>query len=357
MTLFDVGYNENINAFVNEHTTNGFSVGRIISEQKERYLVFTDAGEYEAEITGNLRFSAQGREDFPAVGDWVFMTLYDNNFAIINSILPRSSILKRRAIEKPSEVQIIATNIDYALIVVAADRDFNLNRIERYLTICNDANIEPIIVITKIDLYSENEIAELKKDIVGRIANIPILFLSNETLSGFAALQDRIEKGKTYCLLGSSGVGKSTLINNLCEYEVMKTGHISGMTNKGKHVTSYRELVVLNRGGILIDNPGMREVGITDNTSGIDKTFDTITEIAQYCKFPDCTHLHETGCAVLAAVKSGEIGHDVYDNYLKIQKEKNYFTATKAEKHQKDKNFGKMVKNYTKMKNSIRFDE
>ncbi len=135
----------------------------------------------------------------------------------------------------------------------------------------------------------------------------------------------------------------------------MKTGYISSMTNKGKHVTSYRELVVLNNGGILIDNPGMREVGITDNDSGIDKTFDQIAEIAQYCKFSDCTHFHETGCAVLTAVKNGEIEQDVYDNYLKIEKEKQYFASTKAENHQKDKNFGKMVKNYNKDKKLNKF--
>lgn len=355
MTLADVGYNETINTYVNEHTTNGFTVGRVISEQKERYFVFTDTGEYEAEITGNLRFSAQGREDFPAVGDWVFVTLYDNNFAIINSIVPRYSVIKRRAIEKQGEVQIIATNIDYAIIVVAADRDFNINRIERYLTICSDANIRSIIVLTKIDLCSEKELVELEQGLLKRIVHIPVLLLSNKTLSGFTVLQDRIVKGKTYCLLGSSGVGKSSLLNNLCEKEVMKTGYISSMTNKGKHVTSHRELVVLENGGILIDNPGMREVGITDNDAGIDKTFDKIAEIAQYCKFSDCQHLHEAGCAVLTAVKNGEIGQDIYDNYVKIEKEKQYFTATKAEKHQKDKDFGKMLKNYNKDKKLNKF--
>jgi ribosome biogenesis GTPase / thiamine phosphate phosphatase len=355
MTLIDFGYNEIIGNYVNEHNSNGFTVGRIISEKKERYIVFTEVGEYEAEVTGNLRFSAQGREDFPAVGDWVFLNLYDNNFAIINSIIPRYSKIERRAIEKQSEAQIIAANIDYAIIVVAADRDFNLNRIERYLAICNDSNIKSFIAITKIDLFIEKEIYELEQSLLGRIKNVPTLMLSNKTLSGFNFLHDIIVEGKTYCLLGSSGVGKSTLLNNLYGKEVMKTGNISSMTNKGKHVTTFRELIVLENGGIIIDNPGMREVGITNNKTGIDTTFSQIAEIAQYCKFSDCTHMHEAGCAVLAAIESGEIGKDIYENYLKIEKENRYFASTRAENHQKDKKFGKMIKNYNKDKNLNKF--
>ena len=355
MTLVDYGYKESIQSYVAEQGTNEFAVGRVISEQKERYCVFAESKEYEAEIAGNLRFSARGREDFPAVGDWVLATLYDKDFAVINSVLPRYSAIKRRAIGRLGETQIIAANIDYAVIVVAAGRDFNLNRIERYLIICNDAKCKPIIVVTKIDLLSEREISELERDISKRIKDIPVLLLSNETLSGIAALRDKIEKGNTYCLLGSSGVGKSSLLNNLCGKEVMKTGNISSITSKGKHVTSYRELVVLDNGGILIDNPGMREVGIADNGSGIDKTFRTIDEMARYCKYSDCTHSHEIGCAVLAAVKNGEIEQEAYDNYRKLEKEKAHYSSTKAESHKKDRDFGKMLKNFNRDKKSNKF--
>lgn len=355
MTLSDIGYNDTIQKIVTENNPNGFSVGRVISEQKEHYSVLTINGEYEAEITGNMRFSAQSRLDFPAVGDWVFLKEYDNNFAIIYLVLPRYSILKRRAIDKHGEIQIIATNIDYAIIIVAADRDFNLNRIERYLSICNDAKIKSIIVISKIDLLSENEKLDFVKNISTRIVNFQIIYVSNKTLSGFDLLNKQIVKGLTYCLLGSSGVGKSSLLNNLSGKEVMKTGAISNTTNKGKHVTSYRELVILDNGGILIDNPGMREVGVTDSEVGISQTFIKIVEIAQYCKFSDCTHIHESGCAVLDAIKYGEIEQEIYDNFIRLKKEKDFFESTKLEKHKKEKTFGKIIKNYKKGKKPNKF--
>jgi len=355
MTLADFGYNETVDTHVAEKNAEGFQIGRIVSEQKERYSVFTAKGEFEAEITGAMRFSARGREDFPATGDWVLLTLYDNDFAIIHAILPRYSLIKRRAIDQHGEIQVIAANIDYAIIVQAADRDFNLNRIERYLTICNDSGIQSIIVITKIDLYEESKIEEIRRGILGRVKNTPVIFLSNETLSGLDVLKESILKGKTYCLLGSSGVGKSSIINNLSEKEVMKTGEISSLTNKGRHVTSYRELVVLENGGILIDNPGMREVGIADNESGLEKTFDTIAELSDACRFSDCTHTLEAGCAVLDAVRTGGLDRKIYDNYLKMEKEREFFASTKAESHRKDKDFGKMLKNYQKDKKLNKF--
>ncbi len=168
MDLLTIGYNKTIENYCNEINTDGFELGRIISEQKERYLVYTAHGECYAEITGNMRFSAKGGEDFPAVGDWVLLSLYDTHFAIIYSIVPRYSIIKRRSVGKKTDIQIIATNIDYAIIVQSADRDFNLNRIERYLAICNDPNISPIIVITKIDLFTKTEITDLVESIHSR---------------------------------------------------------------------------------------------------------------------------------------------------------------------------------------------
>ena len=355
MTLHDIGYNETIGMFADERNANGFQIGRVISEQKERYCVFTADGEYDAEITGNLRFTAQSREDYPAVGDWVLVSPVERGFAIIHTVLPRCSMIKRKSPERNGEFQIIATNIDYALIVQAADRDFNLNRIERYLAICSDSHIQSIIVITKIDLYDESRIQDLLARIQGRVANIPVFLISNETSAGLDSLRKRIMKGKTYCLLGSSGVGKSTLLNNLSGQEIMKTGETSSSTTKGRHTTSYRELVVLDDGGILIDNPGMREVGMTDNDAGLDRTFSKIAELSLSCRFADCTHVHEKGCAVLEALRVGTIDPYLYENFLKMEKEKNYFAATAAEKRQKDRDFGKMMKSYKKDKKQGKF--
>lgn len=348
MTLEDLGYNEKIEKFRIENDLKIFEAGRVIAEHKERYIVKTAKGEFEAEITGNMRFAAKSREDFPAVGDWVALTIYDADFAIIHKILPRFSIIKRRAVAQYGEIQIIATNIDYAFLVQSVDRDFNINRLERYLTICYSSKVRPIIVLSKIDLIDEHRYNEILEKIKLRIKDVSIIAISNETQNGYEAIKKTIEKGKTYCMLGSSGVGKSTLLNNLSGRNLMRTATISQSTNKGRHVTSHRELIVLENGGILIDNPGMREVGIADTSIGLETTFDDIIRLSHKCKFKDCTHTNEIGCSVLEAVEKGEIDKSSYENYLRLEREKAYFESTSAERRKKDKDFGKMVKNYKK---------
>jgi ribosome biogenesis GTPase len=348
MRLEDFGYNDKLEQFRNENNLNSFEIGRVIAEHKERYIVKTIKGEIEAEIIGNMRFTAKSREDFPAVGDWVALTIYDQDFAIIHKILPRFSIIKRQAVGQFGEIQIIATNIDYAFLVQAVDRDFNLNRLERYLTICNSSKVSPIIILSKTDLIDEHRISEILENIKKRIKKIPVIAMSNETQDGYDEIKTIIEKGKTYCMLGSSGVGKSTLLNNLSGKTIMRTDTISQSTNKGRHVTSHRELIILENGGILVDNPGMREIGITDSTSGLEITFDMIFRLSQSCKFKDCTHTHETGCSVLEAVEKGDIDRDSYENYLTMEREKAHFESTVAERRKKDKEFGKILKNYKK---------
>lgn len=348
MNLEDLGYNDTLEKFRTEHHLEGFETGRIITEHKERYTVRTANGEFEAEITGNMRFTAKSREDFPAVGDWVALTVYDGDFAIIHHIFPRFSMIKRQAVGQFGAVQIIATNIDCAFLVQAVDRNFNINRLERYLTICYSSNVKPVIVLTKTDLIDERRMNEILDSIKTRIGNVPVVAISNETRNGYEALTGFIEKGKTYCLLGSSGVGKSTLLNNLSGKSIMKTDAISRSTHKGRHVTSHRELIMLENGGILIDNPGMREVGIADSAGGLEITFDRIAELSQNCKFKDCTHTSEIGCAVLDAVEKEEIDGASYENYLKMEKEKAHFELTLAERRKRDRQFGKMYKNYIK---------
>jgi ribosome biogenesis GTPase len=348
MKLDDLGYNDKIEKSRIENNLEDFDIGRVISEHKERYIVKTEKGEFEAEITGNLRFSAKGREDFPAVGDWVALTMYDSGFSIIHEILPRFSIISRQSVSQFGEVQIIATNIDYAFLIQAVDRDFNINRLERYLTICYSSDVSPIIVLSKTDLIDEQRINGILNDIKLRIKNVPVIAISNETQNGYEAIKKTIEKGKTYCMLGSSGVGKSTLLNNLSGRTIMRTNTISQSTNKGRHVTSHRELIILENGGILVDNPGMREVGIADTTSGLEITFDKIVSLSQNCKFKDCTHTRETGCSILEAVEKGDIDKNSYENYLKLEREKAHFELTVVEKRKKDKELGKIIKNYKK---------
>jgi ribosome biogenesis GTPase len=355
MKLENFGYNDNLEKLRIENISKDLEIGRVISEHKERYIVKTEKGEFEAEITGNMRFAAKNREDFPAVGDWVALTAYESDFAIIHKILPRLSMITRQAVGQFGEVQIIATNIDYAFLVQATDRDFNINRLERYLTICYSSKVYPIIVLTKTDLINVDKIGDIIDSLKQRIKNVPVIAISNETLDGYKILKKLIKKGKTYCLLGSSGVGKSTLLNNLSGSAIMKTDAISQSTNKGRHVTSHRELFVLESGGILIDNPGMREVGIADTSTGLETTFDKISILSQNCKFKDCTHTNETGCLVLEAIKKGEIDISSYENYLKMEREKAYFESSVAERRKRDKIFGKMIKNYKKDMNKNKY--
>jgi ribosome biogenesis GTPase len=278
----------------------------------------------------------------------VALTSYDADLAIIHHILPRFSIIKRQAVGQFGEIQIIAANIDYALLIQALDRDFNINRLERYLTICHESKVKPVIILTKVDLMNESRISEIKERIESRVNDVPIIAISNTSLTGYDTLILTFEKGKTYCMLGSSGVGKSTLLNNLSGRSVMKTGTISGSTNKGRHVTSHRELVILENGGILIDNPGMREVGITDTESGLENTFNLIISLSQKCKFTDCTHTSEKECAVIEALERGELDNAYYENYLKMEREKSHFESTLAERKKKEKDFGKLLKKYKK---------
>lgn len=346
MQLEDLGYTKEMEQFRIASNLGGFEPGRVIAEHRERYVVGTAHGEFEAEITGNMRFTAKGREDFPAVGDWVALQVYDRDLAIIHKLFPRSSVIKRQAVGQVGEIQIIAANIDYAFLVQAVDRDFNINRLERYLTICNSSDVSPIIILSKTDLISKERVSEILESISMRIKNVPVIAVSNETQEGYETLRAIVERGKTYCMLGSSGVGKSTLINNLSGKNIMRTDAISQSTNRGRHVTSHRELIVLENGGILIDNPGMREVGIADSTGGLEMTFDMIHELSASCRFKDCKHTTEIGCAVLKAIEKGEIDEASYQNYLKMEREKAHFESTIEERRKKDKIMGKILKDY-----------
>lgn len=354
MTLEDLGYNKLLNDYRINQQLDAFEIGRVAAEHKERYVIKTPECELDAELVGNLRFTAETRYDFPAVGDWVAFSEYDEGKALIHAIYPRKSAIERQTVGKSGHAQLIATNVDYALIVQAVDRDFNLNRLERYLTICNASKVEPIIILSKIDLINESDLKSIINQVNNRIKDILIITVSNKT-KGYTEIMSLIRKGKTYCLLGSSGVGKSTLLNSLSGEERMKTGEISSSVNKGRHITSHRELMVLNTGGILIDNPGMREVGIADSSKGLETTFETIMDYSNNCRFKDCTHTHELNCAVLEALENGKIDENSYSNFLKLEKEKLHFESDVIERKKRDKQFGKMVKHVKKIRKNNKY--
>ena len=347
MILENLGYSS-YKSRIKEPMPEGFEIGRVVLEHKERYIVRTETGEYDAEITGNLRYTANSREDFPAVGDWVAVAVHDAGFAIIHKVFPRFSVIKRQAVGQSGKVQVIAANIDCAFLVQAVDRDFNINRLERYLAICCTSKVSPVIVLTKTDLAEKARLIEITTGIGKRIEHVPVIAISNETRLGYEALTNIIERGKTYCMLGSSGVGKSTLLNNLSGRMVMKTGAISNSSSKGRHITSHRELLVLENGAILIDNPGMREVGIADVAGGLEAAFNNIAGLSKQCRFIHCSHISEAGCAVIEALEKGELDGSSYENYLKMERERAHFEISATERRKKERLFGRMVRDYVK---------
>jgi len=355
MTLEDLGFSFEMETYIQSAGMSDFSIGRIMAEHKERYIVKSDDGEFESEITGNMRYTASGRYDFPAVGDWVAFSAYDSNAGIIHRILPRKTILERQAIGKHGEKQIIATNIDMAFIIQSVDNNFNINRLERYMSICYASNIEAVLILSKTDLIAHEDIDAIIASLEKRGKKITSILLSNLTKKGYNHLGSYLQKGKTCCLIGSSGVGKSTLINNLAGKDLLKTSEISVSTNKGKHTTSHRELFILETGGILIDTPGMRELGMTDSADGIESTFETITRLSSQCRFNDCSHTTENGCAITEAVAGGKLSNETYDNFLRMQREQQWFETTMAEKRKKDKEFGKMIKSVLKRRKKNKF--
>ena len=318
-------------------------IARVIVEYRGAYKVKNENGEYLAKVTGKQMFDASSREDYPAVGDWVLVTELGAEQAVINSVLPRKTIIKRKHIGK-NETQIIATNIDVAFVVESVDRDFNLNRFERYSAIAKDGGVKPVIVLNKIDLISKEELDIKLGQIKNRFNDVDFIPTSIVTDEGLSELRMYLKKGKTYCFLGSSGVGKSSLINKLLGKDIIKTENISLGNNKGKHTTTNREMYFLESGGIVIDNPGMREVGMTDTNVGIDNLFNEITTLAKKCKFVDCTHIHEPGCEILSALKSGKLHKDKYSNYINLKKETEFYNMSEVERNEKDYKFGKFIK-------------
>ncbi|MEP1096317.1 MAG: ribosome small subunit-dependent GTPase A [Cyclobacteriaceae bacterium] len=350
MNLEELGYTSELEEFRINNDLSSFEVGRVIAEHRDRFDVISESGVLDCEVTGNLRFTSESREDLPAVGDWVSYMEYDDK-GLIHSVLPRKSIIKRKVAGRSSDVQVIATNIDYALIVQAVDRDFNLNRLERYLVICNTSNLIPIVILNKVDLVESEQREEMLSEVKKRIGEVSIVEVSNQLADGFDQLRPLIKKGQTYCLLGSSGVGKSTITNELANSGVMQTGEISESVGKGSHTTTHREIILLPSGALIIDNPGMREVGISDAEGGLETTFASISDLAQNCRYSDCTHTNESDCAVLNALDSEELDPDTYNSFLKLQKEREHFEATTVEKRRKDKSLGKLIKNHQKLKN------
>jgi len=341
--MTDLGYSKFIEAVEKPYLDEGFVVARVIEEHRGQYVVKNNLAEFSATVIGKLMFYSSSREDYPAVGDWVIIKPVNNNQATIHQIMPRKTLLKRKS-SGQTDTQIIASNIDIAFIVESPDRDYNLNRFERYLALVSSGNIKPVIVLNKIDLLSAKELELKLNELKKRFNDIEILPISTIFGIGITDLINSFLCGYTYCFIGSSGVGKSSIINVCMGKNLIATGEISSTRQRGRHITTTRSLYILDSGGILIDNPGMREIGLVDAKTGITDVFSQIKELASKCRFSNCIHIHEPGCAILEAVRAGELEKEKYDNYIKLVKENEFNTITKLEKREKDHKFGKFIK-------------
>ena len=324
------------------------SVARVTAVDRGRYLIRGEGGEVPAELSGKFLHLAESAVELPCVGDWVCVQYHDGGaHAGIRGLLPRRSFLRRKVAGREVEFQMLAANIDVAFVVQACHFDFNVRRLERYLVMVSDGHIEPVVLLTKTDLVAPQELERL----IGRIRRLGvdarIVCVSNVTGEGVAEVRALMQAGRTYCLLGSSGVGKTTLINRLLGDGALATGAVSH-TGEGRHTTTRRQLFVLAQGALLVDMPGMRELGMLGAGEGIDETFQNIAELAQGCRYPDCSHQREPGCAVRAAIERHELSEESLQSYLKLRRESAFHEETMLDRRKKDRAFGRILHHYKK---------
>ena len=345
MKLQELGFNDWFLERAEESQVNEYSIARVTAVNKDNYIIRNEEMEIPAEITGKIRYGAESALDFPAVGDWVQVQYFDDNtHAIIHDILPRKSVLKRKVAGKKIDYQLIASNIDTAFIMQSLDIDFNIRRLDRYLIMVNESKIEPVILLSKRDLITEEELKQRTSDIESMKYDYDTVVFSNTTGERLDDIKNLIKPGETYCLLGSSGVGKTTLLNSLIGQDLYATRAVREKDGKGRHETARRQLTVLKQGGLIIDTPGMRELANIGVDTGIDETFADISTLVEDCYFKDCTHTNEPGCSVLEAIEKGDICEERYQSYLKLRKESEYYNLSYLDKRKKGKKFGKMCK-------------
>lgn len=301
----------------------GFRPARVAAEHKHIYRLYAELGEFLAEVAGKVRYQASGRQDFPAVGDWVAASLRPRERkATIHGILPRKSKFSRKVAGRNTEEQILAANIDTVFLVNGLDHDFSLRRIERYLIMAWESGAYPVVLLNKADLCDHTRplgaaIAEVESVAPG----VPVHAISCLRQVGMQALGRYLAKGQTVALLGSSGVGKSTIINRLVGKEILRTREVREDDSHGRHTTTYRQLIPLPGGGLVIDTPGMRELQLWDADSGLQGTFEEIESVAAHCRFEDCHHRGEPDCAVRQAVEDGKLSAARLASYHRMQRE------------------------------------
>jgi ribosome biogenesis GTPase len=344
LKLSDLGFDHWFEAHVQDLRQQGQGIARVSAVDRGSYLVRNERGQVPGEISGKFHFCVDSPVDLPCVGDWVTVQYHnDDTAAVIHGVFPRKSFLRRKCAGANVDFQMIAANIDTAFIVQSCHFDFNLRRMDRYLVMAADGGVEPVVVLTKTDLIPCDDLVQKLETITQTGINVRVIALSNKTGIGFDKFQQVLVPGRTYCLLGSSGVGKTTLINRLIGHSTFKTKGVSA-TGEGTHTTARRQLIVLNQGAMLIDTPGMRELGLMGVGDGVDQGFDDIVELSTGCRYANCSHTQEPGCAVLAAIDSGKLKGARYSSYMKLKKESEYHEMSYVDKRKKDRAFGRFIK-------------
>ena len=357
MSLVALGWNNILQEAYDNISETNLIPARVFSVDRSMYQLMTEDGELSGTITGNFRHRVQESGDFPAVGDWVLIAVNSNEgTASIHALLPRHSKFSRKVTGTIIQEQVIAANIDTVFIVSGLDDDFNLRRIERYLSLTWNSGAQPVIILNKADQISDEEkLASIIKETEAVALGVPVYAISATTAFGTIDLAPYFSTGKTVAFLGSSGVGKSTLLNLILGRTEQKTAAIREDDSKGRHTTTRRQLFMLPSGGMIIDTPGMRELQLWMSESDFAGSFSDIEEFAVNCRFNDCTHNNEPGCAVKAAIELGALLPERLTSYCKMLRELKYLDQRQQETswqtHQADRKFGKMCRDVMKEKN------
>ena len=341
------GWNDKLNHLKQASIHKTLPHGRIVIVHRTCYEVLSEDGPYQCELTGNMMY---GKSDFelPCTGDWVIFQPFDENKGIIVDMLPRERTLYRKKSGTITDKQPIASYVDKAFIVQSLDDNFNVRRAERFMAQILEENISPVLVLNKADLGFDRQ--KVEEEIKHLERQIPVFFTSTLQSETILRLRESIPEGETIVFVGSSGVGKSSLVNALCEKPVLLTSGISLSTGKGRHTSTRREMVLMDGSGVLIDTPGVREFGLTvDNPDSLAEMLE-ISDYAGSCRFKDCGHINEPGCAVLEAVNNRTLDCKVYESYLKLRREAWHFSASEHEKRKKEKSLSKLVEEVKKRK-------
>jgi ribosome biogenesis GTPase len=331
MLLSDLGWDSSFEEHFRPFRDRGMSALRIVRENRGNYLGLNELGEFACEVSGKFRFESEGKSSFPTVGDWVAAVIRpEEKSATIHALLPRRSGFSRKTAGQVTEEQIVAANIDTVFIVTGLDDNYNLRRIERYLSLVWESGATPVVLMNKADLCPSIE--EKEEEVRSVAIGVDIHVLSAVRKTGLEALSPYLLPGKTVAFLGSSGVGKSTIINSLLGEDRLKVNDVSDSRSRGRHTTTFRELVLLPNGGMVVDTPGMRELQVWGQEDGLKQVFDDIEGLSLQCRFRDCGHELEPGCAVQAAIQDGSLDPSRFRNYQKLKREFAYVEARKTMK-------------------------